>query len=343
MIRFGCDYLEGGHPKILEMLLSTNMIQQPGYGKDEYTQQAKDKILKLCNNEDAQVYFLVGGTQANKTIIDAMLRPHQGVLSPDTGHINGHEAGAIEATGHKVLTLPSVDGKITAQQVEEYYNNHWDDSAHDHLVQPGMVYISFPTENGTIYTKEELTNLSNVCKKCGMYFFMDGARLGYGLSAKDNDVTLQDIANLFDVFYIGGTKVGALLGEAVVISNKNIQKDFTYIIKQNGSLLSKGRLLGIQFLTLFDDGLYFEITKKANKQAMLLKKTFLDKGITMMYDTTTNQIFPVLSQVQVDILSQTFEFSIWEKQNDSIVTRFCTSWATTDENVNILINNINQL
>ena len=244
MIQFQCDYEEGACPQILKRLVETNLEQTPGYGEDVYCEAARAKIRALCAKEDAEVQFLVGGTQTNMTVIASILRPHQGVLAADTGHINVHETGAVEATGHKVLALPSKEGKITGQQIKEYYDLHWSDESREHIVQPKMVYISHPTEVGTLYTKNELENISTVCKECGLYLFLDGARMGYGLMAPGTDVTLPDIAKCCDVFYIGGTKVGALFGEAVVITNPCLKQDFRYCIKQKGGMLAKGRLLG---------------------------------------------------------------------------------------------------
>ena len=257
MIEFQCDYAEGAHPKILERMIETNMDQTPGYGLDPYCDEARRLIRKACGRENIDVQFLVGGTQTNTTIICSVLRPYQGVLTAASGHINVHESGAIEATGHKVLALPcGREGKITAEQIKAAYEAHMNDSSAEHMVQPGMVYISNPTENGTIYYRNELEAISRVCHECGLPLFLDGARLGYGLMAADNDIILEDIARLCDVFYIGGTKVGALFGEAVVITNPAISKDFRYMIKQRGGMLAKGRLLGIQFQTLFEDGRY---------------------------------------------------------------------------------------
>ena len=264
LIYFNCDYTEGCHPNILKRLCETNMMQTVGYGEDEICDLARAKIRKACGHEDVDVHFLVGGTQTNATVIAAILRPHQGALSADTGHINVHETGAVEATGHKVLPLPSTpDGKITAEQVENAYLAHVNDASFEHMVQPKLVYISLPTENGGLYSKAELTALHDVCTRCGLYLFIDGARLGYGLTAPENDVALADLCALSDVFYIGGTKVGALFGEAVVITNPALKTDFRYHIKQRGGMLAKGRLLGIQFDELFTDDLYFKISEKA--------------------------------------------------------------------------------
>ncbi len=272
------------------------------------------------------------------------MRPHQGAVSAITGHIAGHETGAIEATGHKVLTLPSDDGKINAKQVKELYDAHWNDATHEHMVQPGLVYISHPSENGITYSKSELEELSKVCRECGLPLFMDGARLGYGLASKDNDLSLGDIARLCDVFYIGGTKIGALFGEAVVITNDDLKKDFRYMIKQNGGMLAKGRLLGIQFETLFEDGLYDEISKHAVDLAMMIREAFVEKGYSLRYNSKTNQQFPILPNDVLNELGKNYSFSFWEKVDDTqSVVRFCTSWATKKEHVEKLIEDIKKL
>ena len=274
MILFTSDYTEGAHPRIIEKLAETNMEQTVGYGEDPYCEEAREAIKKVCEAPEADVHFLVGGTQTNFTVISSILRPFQGVLCADSGHINVHETGAVEATGHKVLALPSKDGKITGQQIKEYYDLHWSDESHEHIVQPKLVYISHPTENGTIYSKSELQELYATCKELGLPLFMDGARMGYGLMSEKSDMTLADIAANTDVFYIGGTKVGALFGEAVVITKSALKKDFRYCMKQSGAMLAKGRLLGIQFDTLFTDDLYFKIAAHADKLAMKLKNAF---------------------------------------------------------------------
>ena len=344
MIRFNCDYLEGAHPRIMEKMMETNLVQTPGYGEDEFCERAREVIKEKCGVPDAYVQFLVGGTQTNLTVIASILRPYQGVLAAHTGHIAVHETGAIEATGHKVLTLPSDDGKITAAQVQEAYDLHWADGSHEHIVQPGMVYISHPTENGTLYTKEELKALYETCKKLGLPVFLDGARLGYGLASEGTDVTLKDIAEYTDVFYIGGTKVGALFGEAVVITNPAIAKDFRYMIKQRGGMLAKGRLLGIQFLTLLEDGLYEEIAGKAVKQAMRLKEAFLEKGYPLFYNSYTNQQFPIIPKQHLEQLEEKYSFELWAPLDDEYsAVRFCTSWATKDENVDALIADLDNL
>lgn len=344
MIRFECDYAEGAHPRILERLAETNMEQTKGYGEDEYCGNARRLVRGLCGNESADVHFLVGGTQTNATVIASVLRPHQGVIAATTGHINVHETGAIEATGHKVLALQEEDGKLTAAQVERVFSEHWSDANHEHMVQPGMVYISNPTEGGTIYTKRELRELSDTCRKNGLPLFMDGARLGYGLAAEDNDLTMPDIAGMCDVFYIGGTKVGALFGEAVVITNENLKKDFRYFIKQRGGMLAKGRLLGLQFEALFSDGLYFEISRHAVQMAMMIRDAFMAKGFKFLCKSPTNQQFPILTKEQIRILSLKYAFERWTSINDNQdAVRFCTSWATREEDVQALTKDIHSL
>ena len=341
MIRFECDYAEGAHPQILKRLTETNFEQTKGYGEDEHCENARCIIRRLCEDETADVHFLVGGTQTNTTVIASILRPHQGVISASTGHINVHETGAIEATGHKVLALHAENGKLTAAQVEQTYCEHCDDANYEHIVQPGMVYISNPTEGGTIYTKQELQALSDVCRKNNLPLFMDGARLGYGLASENNDLTMPDIARLCDVFYIGGTKVGALFGEAVVFTNDALKKDFRYMIKQRGGMLAKGRLLGIQFETLFENGLYFEISRHAIQMAMQIRDAFKLKGISFLCESPTNQQFPILTNEQINYFSQKYAFELWTKIDDSCAAiRFCTSWATREEDVLALVKDI---
>ena len=344
MILFQCDYNEGAHPRILERLIATNMEQTVGYGEDEYCARAAGKIRKACGNEALAVHFLVGGTQTNMTVIDAALRSHQGVLCAVSGHINVHETGAVESCGHKVLGLPSADGKITAAQVESACLAHINDSSFEHMVQPKMVYISNPTELGTIYSKQELTALSETCRKYGLYLFMDGARLGYGLASGENDLTLKDIAGLCDVFYIGGTKIGALFGEAVVIGNEELAKDFRYIIKQKGGMLAKGRLLGIQFDTLFTDGLYEEISAHAIKMADRLRAAFDEKGYPYLVANSTNQIFPIIPDAELAVLGKEFGHCYQERVDEThSAVRFCTSWSTKAEDVDVLIADIQAL
>lgn len=337
MIYFNNDYSEGCHPAILKRLQETNMEQTSGYGTDAYCQSAADKIRALCGNEDLAVHFLVGGTQANLTVIDAALRPHQGALCAESGHIHVHETGAVEATGHKIIAVPSADGKITAAQVREVILAHHNDEAMEHTVQPKLIYISNPTELGTVYSKGELEAISAVCRKYGLYLFLDGARLGYGMTVRDNDVTMADLARLCDVFYIGGTKVGALFGEAVVISNPAIAEDFRYLIKQHGGMLAKGRLLGIQFDTLFTDGLYFSIAGHANQLADQLRDTLAELGYPLLVPGTTNQVFPVLPDKLLDKLAKSFSFTEQQRMDEHHrAVRFCTSWATTRENMEAL-------
>lgn len=344
MIRFESDYLEGMHPLILKKIIDTNMEQTAGYGNDPHCQKAKNLIKSAIKNNSADVHFLVGGTQTNTTIISSVLRPYQGVLAADTGHINVHETGAIEAAGHKVLVLPSKDGTITGEQVAEYCDAHYADADHEHIVQPGMVYISFPTENGTLYTKTQLKKLYKTCRKYKLPLFIDGARLGYGLMSPKNTITLPELAKLCDVFYIGGTKVGAMMGEAVVIMNKALKKDFRYYIKQRGGMLAKGRLLGIQFETLFTDNLYFDIANHAIIQAMRIREAFRKKGYSFLYQSYTNQQYPILPNAVLDSFSSKYSFAYWSKVNEThSALRFCTSWATKAENVDALIRDINIL
>lgn len=344
MIYFNNDYSEGCHQKVLDALIRTNMEQTLGYGEDEYCARAAAKIRNLCSRQDAAVHFLVGGTQTNLTVIDAALRPHQGALCPVGGHINVHETGAVEATGHKVLTVPSPDGKITAAQVEQTVLSHRADSSFEHMVQPKLVYISNPTEYGTLYSLSELEALSETCRKLGLYLFLDGARLGYGLMAKEYDVTLADIARLCDVFYIGGTKVGALFGEAVVITHPALKEDFRYLIKQHGGMLAKGRLLGVQFDALMTDGLYFDIAAHAVKLADKLREIFDELHVPYLVPGITNQIFPILPDVLLDELEKEFCFTEMERVDDHHrAVRVCTSWATSEENVDALCSALRRL
>ena len=337
MIYFNNDYSEGCHSRVLEKLIATNMEQTPGYGEDHYCRETAEMIRRLCENDSLSVHFLVGGTQTNMTVIAGALRPHQGVLCAESGHIHVHETGAVEATGHKILGLPSSDGKITALQIEKAVMAHYADRSAEHIVQPKMVYISNPTELGTIYSKAELTAISEVCRAHKLYLFLDGARLGYGLTARGNDLTMADIARLCDVFYIGGTKVGALFGEAVVFSNLELSQDFRYLIKQRGGMLAKGRLLGVQFSALLEDGLYFEISKKANTLADRIRDTLDSLGYPYLVPGVTNQIFPILPDAVLEKLAKEFSFSEQERVDDTHrAIRFCTSWATTDENVDAL-------
>lgn len=342
MIRFESDYLEGALPQIMYRLMSTNFEQTAGYGCDPYCESARELIKKECAAPDADIHFLVGGTQTNMTVIAAALRPHQGVLAAETAHIEAHETGAIEATGHKVITLDSTDGKINVKQVEDYVLRHRADESFEHIVQPAMVYISQPTETGTVYTLSELEELSAVCRRLEILLYADGARLACALACEGTP-KLPDLARLCDVFYIGGTKHGTLFGEAVVILNDALKKDFRYIIKQHGGMLAKGRLLGLQFDELFSDGSYYEIGRNEVRLAQKIADAFKKKGIELYYDSPTNQIFPVLSDEQIMKLSETYSFSVQGKTPGGTVTRFCTSWATTDAVADKLIKDIEEL
>lgn len=344
MIYFNNDYSEGCHQKVMDALIRTNMEQTFGYGEDEYCAAAAAKIKALCKAENAAVHFLVGGTQTNLTVIAAALRPHQGALCPVGGHINVHETGAVEATGHKVLTVPSGDGKITAAQVEQVVKAHRADDSFEHMVQPKLVYISNPTEYGTLYSLAELEALSSVCRELGLYLFMDGARLGYGMVSRENDLTMPDLARLCDVFYIGGTKVGAMFGEAVVISNPALQEDFRYIMKQKGGMLAKGRLLGVQFDALMTDNLYFDIAAHAVKLADQMRDTFDALGVSYLVPGSTNQIFPILPDAVLNELEKKYAITQMERVDENHrAVRFCTSWATKQENVDALCADIRAL
>lgn len=338
MLSFSCDYNEGAHIKVLEKLMETNLIQVPGYGEDKFSESAKKKIKAACQCPQAEVFFLVGGTQTNMVVIDSMLAKYEGVVSAVTGHINGHEAGAVEFTGHKVLPLPQHEGKIRAAELENYLEGFWADETHSHMVHPGMVYISHPTEYGTLYTRDELTSISAVCRRYKIPLYMDGARMGYGLASYRTDVTLPVIAEYCDAFYIGGTKVGALCGEAVVFTKKNAPKCFMTMVKQHGAMLAKGRVLGVQFDALFTDDLYFEISRHAIDMAEKLKKGLEEKGYTFFIDSPTNQQFVVLENEEMEALRKHVSFSVWEKPDEEhTVVRFATSWATTEENVDKLL------
>lgn len=344
MIHFDNDYTEGAHETILERFIETNLVQTPGYGLDEYSRRAKDYIKQATKTTSVDVHFLSGGTQTNLIVIAASLRPYEGVVTADTGHIHTLETGAIEAIGHKLLLLPNKNGKITANQVQELCNTYWNNGAKMHQVQPGMVYLSNPTENGTLYSKDELTALSRVCKEYDMKLFIDGARLGYGLVAETNDLTLQDIAQLTDVFYIGGTKIGALFGEAVVISDNEIKKGFRSITKQKGGLLAKGRALGIQFEVLFEDNLYFKLSEHAVRLAMKLKDTFEILGIPLKYEAYTNQLFPILPNRVLEGLQKKYIFlKMGPEDEEHTLIRICMTWATKEENVDALINDLHKL
>ena len=339
MLYFHNDYNEICHPAILAKMKENIGKQMGGYGEDSACEKAAAMIRKACNDETLAVHFLVGGTQTNLTVIAAALRPHQAALGALTAHINVHETGAIEATGHKVIGLPTEDGKITSEQIRNAVQMHYADTAHEHIPQPKLVYLSNPTELGTIYSLNELRDISAACKELNLYLFVDGARLGYGLAAKDNDVTLADLAKLTDVFYIGGTKVGAMFGEAVVISNAVLAEDFRYIMKQRGAMLAKGWLLGLQYEVLMEDDLYLKIALHADQMADKIRETLSELQIPLLVAGSTNQIFPILSDTLLDKLQENFTFSEQERIDATHrAVRFCTSWATTQESVEALCN-----
>lgn len=341
---FTSDYMEGAHPKILESLWKTNLQKTSGYGTDEYCESAREKIRNACEAPDAEVYFLSGGTQTNSMVIKNLLHSYQGVIAAETGHVAGHEAGAIEHGGHKVLCVPQICGKLSADSVEALVKGFYEDDNHDHMVMPGMVYISQPTESGTIYSRKELEELSFVCRKYGLFLYADGARLAYALACQSNDVTLADMARFCDVFYIGGTKCGTLLGEAVVIPKAGLIPHFFTLMKQHGALMAKGRVLGIQFDTLFADGLYFEVGRSAVSYADVIRQKIREKGLELCYGSPTNQIFVKLDDGMRKKLEERVNVSFWEKPDDShTVIRLATSWATTEEDVQQLLQIIDTL
>lgn len=344
MILFHNDYSEGCHESVLRHMADISCEQNPGYGEDEHCRRAADMIRGLCGDDNLAVHFLVGGTQANLTVIASALRAHQGVLCADSGHIHVHETGAVEATGHKVLTLESTEGKINASQIRSYVSNHRSDPSFEHIVQPKMVYISNPTEWGTLYTLAELEDISRACRDNGLYLFLDGARLGYGLMAEGNDITMPDLARLCDVFYVGGTKVGALFGEAVVISNPDLATDFRYVIKQKGGMLAKGWLLGAQFEALLRDNLYFEISARADRMADQLRCVFRELGYAFFMEGSTNQLFPVLPGHVRTSLGKKYTFIEMDWMDDDCrVCRFCTSWATKQQHVDELCDDLRKI
>ena len=338
MLSFENDYSEGAHPKLLQALIETNFVQQVGYGEDEYSLRAKDKIRAAINDPEADIFFLIGGTQSNQVVIDGLLHSTEGVIAATTGHVNVHEAGAIEYTGHKVLTLSAHDGKIDAGELKAYLQSFYADPTYPHMVYPGGVYISHPTEYGTLYSKAELEALHQVCKEYAIPLFLDGARLGYGLTSDESDVTLPDIAALCDAFYIGGTKVGALCGEAVVFPRHGAPKRFITHIKQHGAMVAKGRLIGVQFDALFTDNLYFDISRHAIDMAKKLKQGFAERGFQFFIDSPTNQQFVIMSNETLSRLEPTVRYSYWQKYDDAhSVVRFATSWATPPENIDALM------
>ena len=338
MIRFDSDYTEGCIPEILEAIARENHTQLQGYSEDPVSDRAKAKVKALCQAPDADVHFLVGGTQTNTTVIAAALRPYQGVISAQTGHIACHETGAIEATGHKVIDLPTENGRLTADQIRRHCAAHWANASFEHIPQPAMVYISHPAENGSLYSLQEITEIRQACDEWNLMLFVDGARMGYGLASPANDVTLPDLARLTDAFYIGGTKVGALFGEAVVISNHALKKDFRYMIKRQGGMLAKGWLLSLQFDVLLDHDRYVTIAKNAVEQALRIKQAFEEKGCRFFMESWTNQQFPILDNATMHKFDGKFAYTLWEPLDaEHSAVRFCTSWATRESDVDALI------
>ena len=339
MVSFECDYIAGAHPEILKRLTETNMESLPGYGMDHYTASAKEKIKAACGMPDAEVEFLVGGTQTNAVVISTMLRDWEGVIAAESGHVSVHESGAIEFTGHKVIELPAREGKLEADAVRKYIETFYSDMTHDHMVFPGMVYISYPTEPGTLYSKAELEALSEVCREFDIPLYLDGARLGYGLMSDACDLTLQDIARLTDVFYIGGTKVGAFCGEAVVFTKGNRPAHFMTSVKKRGALLAKGRLLGIQFDTLFTDDLYFKISRHAIEMALKIKKIIREKGWRVYMDSPTNQQLIIMDEAEMEELAKSVVFDRWGPYDEThTIVRLASSWSTTEDDLKVLAN-----
>lgn len=333
MTSFLCDYTDGAHPEVLQRLIETNSEKLPGYGEDRFSAAAREKIRAFCGG-DVQVHLLTGGTQTNQVVISSVLRRHEAVIAAETGHISVHEAGAIEYTGHKVITLPSHDGRVDAGELESYMERFYADGTHEHMPFPAMVYISHPTELGTLYSKSQLEAISAVCRRFDMSLYLDGARLGYGLMSPETDVSIEDIVGLTDMFYIGGTKMGAVCGEAVVFTKSNMPAHFATLTKQQGAMLAKGRLTGVQFDALFTEGLYLRIGEHAVRQALRLKAAFLEKGYPLFIDSPTNQQFVILDDGQLRRLREELEFSVWESLPDGrTAVRFVTNWATTDEDI----------
>ena len=337
MISFDCDYNNGAHPKVLENLVKHNGAHPTPYGFDEFSERAKQRIREACGMPDAQIFFLTGGTQTNATTIDSMLYQYEGVICVGSGHINVHEAGAVEFTEHKIITIADKDGKMEAKTLAKYLDDFYHDGNRDHAVHPGLVYITFPTELGTLYSARELDDIYQVCQHYGIPLYIDGARLGYGLMAEGSDVTLPYLARHCDVFYIGGTKIGALCGEAVVFTNRQAHKHFFSIQKQHGAVIAKGALIGLQFEALFTDDLYFKLSEHAIKMAMRMKQIFQRKGIPFYVDSPTNQQFIVLPDTEVERLSQHVQFTHFgQTDKHCTICRFVTSWATTEEEINEL-------
>ena len=344
MVNFASDYTEGAHPKVLERLLETNFQQTPGYGEDPYCEEARTLIREMCAAPEAEVQFLTGGTQANQTVIAAALRPYQGAVAADSGHIAVHETGAIEATGHKVLTLPGEDGKLTPSAIAALCRAHWGDSSREHAVQPGLVYLSQATEWGTVYSLRELEAIAEVCREFGLSLYVDGARLGYAMASIGDAPDYRDLARLCDCFTIGGTKVGALFGEAVVIPNQILARDFRYHIKQRGGMLAKGRLLGLQFLALLEDGLYAEMSRHAVLLAQGLRRCLQEAGYAFLYESPSNQLFPILPDAHLAALEEKYVFNLVERRDGgTAAVRMCTSWATDPQDVKTLMEDIRAL
>lgn len=338
---FKNDYAEGAHPRVLETLIQSNLIQQNGYGLDDYSESAEIIIKQKINNHKAKVFLVSGGTQANLIVISAFLRPHESVVSAATGHIFTNESGAIEATGHKVNAIETSTGKITPEDIQKILDVHQNKP---HQVKQKMVYISNSTEVGTIYSKKELIDLYQFCQENNLYFFVDGARLGHALTAETNDLTLEDFGKYTDAFYLGGTKNGALIGEAIIINNERLQEEFGFHLKQKGALLAKGRLLGIQFQELLKDDLYFDLARHANQQAMKIKEAFKQIGCEFLSETFTNQIFPILNLSQIEKLSVNFDFYVWKKlSEEKSAVRLITSWATPNDIIEKFITEIKNL
>ena len=341
MIYFDSDYMVGAHPTVLERLVATNALHTVGYGRDQFTADAKNIILEACGLSHGDVFLLEGGTQANAVVIDRLLDHNDGVIATDTAHINVHEAGAIESNGHKILTLPNHDGKLSAEDIKNYIADFYRDDKHHYMVRPGMVYVSYPTELGTIYSRKELEDIQSVCREYDIPLYLDGARMAYGLAAPEADMSLKDIASICDVFYIGGTKCGALFGEAVVTKRPELLPRFVSLIKLHGATLAKGRLLGVQFATLFTDGLYEKIGKHAVDMAMKLKDGFRAKGYPLYIDSPTNQQFFILPNEKIDSLRAIASFELWgPRGNSHTPVRFVTDWATTETDIDTLLANI---
>ncbi len=341
MIYFDSDYMVGAHPEVMKRLVETNALHTVGYGNDQFTAEAKRIILEKCGIENGDVFLLEGGTQTNAVVIDRILDHNDGVIATDTAHINVHEAGAIESNGHKILTLPNHDGKLRAEDVRKYIADFYGDDTNQYMVRPAMVYISHPTELGTLYSKKELTELKEVCEEYNIPLYMDGARMAYGLASPAADLSIEDLASLCDVFYIGGTKCGALFGEAVVTRRPELLPRFVSLIKLHGATLAKGRLLGVQFAALFTDGLYEKIGRHAIKMAMKLKEGFIAKGYPLFIDSPTNQQFFILPNEKIDSLKEVASFEMWGPKGETHTpVRFVTDWATTEEDVDTLIANL---